>query len=74
MHALKLMQIGDATGLILPPELLVQMQAEAGATVFLIETPEGILLTTYEPAIVAQLEAGHQFMREFQASLRGLSV
>ena len=74
MHTLKLIQIGDASGILLPPEVLTRLQLEQGDTVFLIDTPEGLMLTSYEPEIVEQLEAGHQFMREFQEALRGLSL
>ena len=41
MHTLKLTQIGNSVGVILPKEVLSRLRLEKGQTVFLTETPEG---------------------------------
>ena len=45
MLTLKLTQIGNSLGVILPKELLARLKLDKGATVFVTETPEGFALT-----------------------------
>lgn len=73
MHALKLIRIGDAVGLALPKEVLAKLRRGAGETVFLTETPEGLLLSSHNPAILTQLAAGREFIRDYQDALRMLN-
>ena len=40
MHALKLTQIGNSVGVILPTEVLARLKLERGDTVYVTETPE----------------------------------
>ena len=49
MQALKLTQIGNSVGVILPKEILARLKAEKGDTVFVTESPDGIVLTPYDP-------------------------
>ena len=51
MHTLKLTQIGNSVGVVLPREMLSRMKLEKGQTVFVTETPDGYALTPYDPAI-----------------------
>lgn len=73
MQALKLTQIGNSVGVILPKEILARLKAEKGDTVFVTESPDGIVLTPYDPAMAAQVEAGREFMREFRDTFRELA-
>lgn len=73
MHALKLVRIDDSIGLILPKEAVAKLKRGAGDTVFLTETPEGLLLCVHNPAIQTQLAAGREFVRDFHHTLRLLS-
>lgn len=41
MHVLKLTQIGNSVGVILPKEVLAKLKLEKGQTVFVTETSEG---------------------------------
>jgi hypothetical protein len=38
-----------------------------------IETPDGFLLTPYDPATAAQVEAGREFMKEYRETLKVLA-
>lgn len=40
---------------------------------FAVETPEGYLLTPYDPEIVKQVEAGRKIMRKHRNVLRALA-
>ena len=73
MHLLKLTQIGNSVGVILPQELLTRLRVERGDTVYVTETPEGVVLTPYDPSVTAQVEAGRQFMREYRDAFHELA-
>lgn len=73
MHMLKLTQIGNSIGVILPKEALNRMRLEKGQTVFLTETPEGYALTPYDPTLEEQIQAGREFMREFRDTFHQLA-
>lgn len=73
MHMLKLTQIGNSVGVILPKEALGRLRLEKGQSVFLTETPEGYALTPYDLALEAQIQAGREFMREFRDTFHQLA-
>lgn len=73
MHALKLTQIGNSVGLILPKEVLARLKLEKGDTVFVTETPDGVAVTPYDPSLEEQIEAGRAFMREFRDTFHELA-
>lgn len=73
MHSLKLTQIGNSVGVILPKEVLARLKLEKGDTIFMTETPEGCALTPYDPALEEQLTAGREFMREFRDTFHQLA-
>ena len=73
MHMLKLTQIGNSVGVILPKEALSRLRLEKGQSVFLTETPEGYALTPYDPALEVQIQAGREFMREFRDTFHQLA-
>lgn len=73
MHTLKLTQIGNSVGVILPKEVLSRLRLEKGQFVFLTETPDGLVLTPYDPALEDQIEAGRAFMRDFRDTFHQLA-
>lgn len=73
MHALKLTQIGNSVGVILPKEVLARLKLEKGDTVYVTETPDGFALTPLDPAFEQQLEIGREFMREYRDTFRALA-
>jgi len=73
MHALKLTQIGNSVGVILPKEVLARLKVEKGDTLFITDTPAGLTLTPYDPAFEKQLEVGREFMREYRDTFRALA-
>ncbi len=73
MHTLKLTQIGNSVGVILPKEVLSRLRLEKGQSVFLTETPEGMVLTPYDPALETQIQAGREFMRDFRDTFHQLA-
>lgn len=73
MHMLKLTQIGNSVGVILPKEALSRLRLEKGQSVFLTETPQGYALTPYDPTLEEQIQLGREFMREFRDTFHQLA-
>ncbi len=73
MHMLKLTQIGNSVGVILPREALSRLRLGKGQSVFMTETPEGYALTPYDPELDEQIQAGREFMREFRDTFHQLA-
>ncbi len=73
MSALKLTQIGNSVGVILPKEVLARLKVEKGDVLYLSEAPNGVNLTPYDPALQEQIEAGREFMREYRDTFHQLA-
>ncbi|MCB9991225.1 MAG: AbrB/MazE/SpoVT family DNA-binding domain-containing protein [Rhodospirillales bacterium] len=73
MHTLKLTTIGSSTGAIFPKEMLAQMKLGKGDKVYAVETPDGLLLTPYDPTIQEQLDIGLDFMSEYKDTFKVLA-
>jgi putative addiction module antidote len=70
---LKLRSIGTSTGVILPKEILHRMKVKKDDALFATETPEGYLLTPYDPELEEQLRVGREVMKEHRETLRALA-
>jgi len=73
MFALKLTQIGNSVGVILPKEVLARLKLGKGDTVFITEAANGVMLTPYDPALDEQLQIGREFMREYRDTFHQLA-
>jgi len=73
MIDLKVTQIGNSLGVILPKELLAKLGVAKGDTVHAIETPEGIRLTVAEPDFEAQMKVAREVMKRWHNVLRELA-
>lgn len=73
MFSVKLTQVGNSVGAIFSKELLAQLHAEKGDTLFFVESPQGFTVTPYDPAVEAQLAEGREFMREYRDAFHTLA-
>jgi putative addiction module antidote len=73
MTTLKLTQIGNSVGVILPKEILARLKLEKGDTVFVTEAASGVLLTPYSPEFEAQMGEARRIMKKRRAVLRELA-
>jgi len=73
MTALKLTQIGNSVGVILPKELLAKLKLEKGDTVFVTEAANGVNLSPYDPSLEDELALGREFMREYRDTFHQLA-
>jgi putative addiction module antidote len=73
MTALKLTQIGNSVGVILPKEVLARLKLEKGDTVFVTDVVDGIRLTPYSPEFETQMAAARDVMKKRRQVLRELA-
>jgi len=73
LSALKLTQIGNSVGVILPKELLTKLGIGKGDTLYAIDTPDGVRLTTADPEFEQQMEVARRIMKRRRAALRELA-
>ncbi len=71
---LKLIKIGNSTGVILPKDVLARMNVAQGDEVYLSETSDGrISLDRYDADFARKMELAEQIMREDRDILRILA-
>ena len=70
---LKITAIGNSAGVILPKELLARLRLDKGDELYVLETPDGIRLTAFDPELAAQMEVAEQVMREDRLVLHKLA-
>lgn len=69
---LKLTAIGNSTGVVLPKELLEKLRVQRGDELMVLETPDGITLTPFDPVFAQQMEVAERIMRKRRNLLKKL--
>jgi putative addiction module antidote len=70
---LKLIPIGNSTGVIFPKEVLRELGAEQGQNISYTRTPNGIELRPYDAEFERQMQVAREIMRKDRAILRELA-
>lgn len=73
MQTLKLTQIGNSVGLILPKEMLAKLGVEKGDSLFVSESPDGLRLVRTDPEFETQMKAARDVMKKRRAVLNELA-
>jgi putative addiction module antidote len=74
MTALKLTQIGNSVGVILPKELLARLKLEKGDSLYLTEATNGaVMLSPYDADFETQMDAARKIMKRRRQVLRELA-
>lgn len=73
MHTLKLTQIGNSVGVILPKEVLARLKLEKGDTVYLTDAPGAVTITPHDPQFEMQMDAARKIMKTRRDVLRELA-
>jgi putative addiction module antidote len=73
MITLKLMQIGNSVGFVLPKEAASRLNVEKGDVIYLTESVDGYRVTPYDPAFEKQMMAAEHIMKKRRNVLRALS-
>jgi putative addiction module antidote len=70
---LKLRAVGTSTGILLPKDMLIRMKLKKNDNIFAVETPDGYLLTPYDPEVERQVSKGREFMSKYRETFRALA-
>jgi len=73
MYPLKLTQIGNSVGVVLPKELLAKLHVEKGDTLYATDSPEGVRLTPFDPRFEQQMEIARRVMKSRRDLLHELA-
>ena len=73
MTVLKITAVGNSGAVLLPKELLAKMRIKKGDLLHVIETPNGIELSPYDPDFENQIEILDDIMHEDREILRKLA-
>ena len=73
MVALKLRNVGNSVGAILPQEALVALHVGLGDTLYLTPAPDGYRVTPYDPDFERQMKVAEEVMRRDRNLLRELA-
>jgi putative addiction module antidote len=74
MISLKLTQIGNSVGVVLPKEALAKLGVEKGDTLYLTDAPGGELrLSSYSPEVAEEIALGEEFMDQYRDTFRALA-
>ncbi len=73
MHTLKVTQIGNSLGLVLPKEVLAKLGVGKGEEIYLTDSPDGLRITAHNPDFEEQMRVAREIMKDRRAVLRELA-
>jgi putative addiction module antidote len=73
MIKLKVTQIGNSLGVVLPKEALARLKVDKGDELFLTEAPDGYRITPQEETDDEVLAIGSEFMKRYRKTFRALA-
>lgn len=71
--SIKITQIGNSLGVILPKEALAALNVEKGDTLTLTSSPDGFRLTPSDPVFETQMQSARKIMKKRRNALRELA-
>lgn len=69
----KVRKMGGSVGITLPKELADRLRVAEGEEVYLVDTPEGVLVTARDPKFARVVEAYERFSAKYRNALRELA-
>ncbi len=73
MLALKISQVGNSLGIVLPKDLLARLKVGKGDVLFLTEAPDGWRVTPYDPVLEEQIGEAQKIMHRRRSVLHELA-
>lgn len=73
MYKTKLSRIGNSYGVILPKEVISHLNAKSDNKLFIIETPNGIEITSYDQSFAEAVSLAEQIMDDNKNVLKKLA-
>lgn len=72
-NAIKLVKIGNSTGVILPKELLDRIGVQQGDSLTIVPDGDGFLLKPHDPEFEKQMTVAREVMKRRKKALRELA-
>jgi putative addiction module antidote len=69
----KVISVGNSSGVILPKETLARLNVQRGDTLYITEGPQGIRLIPFDEEFARQMEVAREIMRENRDVLQRLA-
>jgi len=73
MIEVKVTQIGNSLGIVLPKETLSRLHVDKGDKLFLIPATDGYSLTALDPEVARQIEAADRITNRYRNTLKKLA-
>jgi putative addiction module antidote len=73
MLKVKITQVGNSMGILLPKEALAKMKTGKGDTLYLVEGPDGYTLTPYSQDFEEQMTAAEAALKNYRNAFRKLA-
>jgi putative addiction module antidote len=70
---LKVIQIGNSLGVVLPRDVLTDLDVQKGDTLHLTKSPEGYRVSKSDPEFARKMELAREIMRKRHNVLRELA-
>ncbi|WP_319419992.1 AbrB/MazE/SpoVT family DNA-binding domain-containing protein [Pleurocapsa sp. FMAR1] len=70
---LNIRRIGNSLGASIPKELLDQLNVTEGDCLYVTKTPEGVLITPYDPEFAEVMEAAKGISNRYRNALKELA-
>jgi putative addiction module antidote len=69
----KVTQVGNSLGIVLPKEMLAELNVEKGDSLHLVKHPDGFILSAYDEDFARKMEAIRHVMKKHRDVLRMLA-
>jgi putative addiction module antidote len=69
----KVLTVGSSVGIVLSKEILAHLKVQKGDTLYISNTPDGIMLTPYDPDFAEEMDAARKVMKKHRDVLRKLA-
>jgi len=69
---LTIRKVGNSLGTLLPAQVLEKLHVAEGDKLYVVETPDGITLTPYDPDFAEAMNIAEEGMRQYRNALREL--
>ena len=73
LATLKVTQIGNSLGVILPKEISARLDVRKGDILCCVDTPQGVELTPFDPAFEHRMRVARALARRYRNALRELA-
>ena len=70
---IKIRKVGNSLGLILSQSILKSLNLEEGDELFIVKTPEGMMITPFDPEFAEALNDAQAFMKSHKNAFKELA-